>query len=91
MSTATEIVQKAVSLAKKNGKPDNPDQQKAIAQAGLIAKKLLKEGQFQEAASILAPLCNMTMGPLKATLAYDLIKIFITKLCNLFLYFSTLS
>ncbi len=74
-----DLIEEAVECAKRNGKPDDPEQEKAIKKAYRVAAKLINGAHYSEAVTILEPLCNMTMGPLKAKAAYAIVRLFITK------------
>ena len=74
-----ELIKEAVECAKRNGKPDDPEQKKAIKKAYHVASQLINGTHYSEAVTILEPLCNMTMGPLKAKAAYAIVKLFATK------------
>ena len=75
----SDIEELGIKCARRNGKPDDPKQKKAIDLATKISVLLVQKEFFEEAFNITKPLCNMTMGPRKAKAATTIAKKFILK------------
>ena len=78
-SNISHIEKLGIKCARRNGKPEDPKQKRAIDLATKIGVLLVQKGFFEEAFNVAKPLCNMTMGPLKAAAATTISKNFILK------------